>query len=426
MSETASGSAHLWLDPGFGASGDMMLGCLVGLGAPLAELVAGLRTLPIDSDWDMTHTTVTRNGLTADRVSVETSESHHHRTWSSIDSMLAAAGSSGNLPAWTVTAARRTFRRLGEVEAKMHDVSIDEVHFHEVGAVDAIIDITGVWLALDLLKRHHGELTIGSGPVGLGQGIVTAAHGLLPIPAPATAAILTGAPITSGGEGETVTPTGAALLTTMTNNWGPLPTGRLAAVSRGAGGRNPEGYPNVISAYLVAPEVNSWREPGTMPQSPAGLHGAPAISRVTTAVLQTNLDDVSGELVAHLISQCLEHGADDAWTYPILMKKGRPAHALEVMCSPAKADQLRDLIMAESGTLGVRRQLLIKDMAPRDTSVVTVDGQAIRVKAGPYRAKPEFDDLESASAVLGRPISDLSQQALRQFYDERTEPDQSD
>ncbi len=409
MSEPSSSGAQLWFDPGFGASGDMLLGCLVGLGAPLDELIAGLRSLPIGDGWSLTHSTVTRNGLSADRVAVETEESHHHRTWSSIDAMLAEAGEAGGLPTTVAASARRTFRRLGEVEAEMHSVSIDEVHFHEVGALDAIIDITGVWLAVDLLRGQNGELVIGSGPVGLGHGTVTAAHGLLPVPAPATAAILTGAPVTSAGKGETVTPTGAALLTTMADNWGPLPAGRLAAVSRGAGGRDPDGYPNVISAYLVRPDDSS-------------LNAAPqALIRTTTAILQTNLDDVSGEVVAHVIARCLEEGAEDAWAYPVVMKKGRPAHALEVMCAPDLADRLRDLIMTETGTLGIRRRLVTKEMAPRRSVTVTVDGQEIRVKAGPHRAKPEFDDLKSASSALGRSVHQLTDEALEQFRNTPTD-----
>ncbi len=404
MTEQALRSSHLWFDPTFGASGDMLLGCLVGLGVPVGDLVDGLRQLPIDNDaWQISHTTTTRNGLSADRVSVETEESHHHRTWSSIDRMLASVGVSGDLPKTVVDSARATFRRLGEIEAAMHDVSIDEVHFHEVGALDAIIDITGTWLAVELLKKAQGDITISCGPIGLGSGTVQAAHGALPIPAPATAAILTGAPVKSAGQGETVTPTGAALLWTMTDRWGPLPSGTLAAISRGAGGRDPDGYPNVISAYLIGSDDQL---------ADGGAEAAAPVTRTTTAVLSTNLDDVPGEVLAHVIARCLQSGADDAWAQPIVMKKGRPGYALNVMCPADSADRLRDLIMAETGTLGIRQQLVFKDMASRTSTTVTVHGQPIRIKVGPHRAKPEFDDLEAAARVLDLPIGDLSEMAL--------------
>lgn len=417
------GDSHLWLDPGFGASGDMLLGCLVGLGAPLPSIVSKLRTLDLDQDsWQLEQARVTRNSLSATRVSVQTTEGHHHRTWSSIDAMLAQAATSAALPEAVVTGARRTFRRLGQIEAEMHNVTIDEVHFHEVGALDAILDITGVWLALDELRRIHGDLAVTAGPVGLGHGTVSAAHGLLPIPAPATAALLTGVPIQSSGQSETVTPTGAALLTTMVDDWRPLPTGRLVAVSRGAGGRDPAGYPNVVTGYLVSGSLSdavSGSLSDSVPDSvmatqEPGLAGA-ELTATTTTLLATNLDDVTGEVLGHTIERCLQAGADDAWAQPIVMKKGRPGHALSVMCSPDLADQLRDLIMAETGTLGVRRQLVTKEALPRTTVSVTVEGQSIRIKVGPNHAKPEFDDLASAAEATGLTVKHLAQRALATF-----------
>ncbi|MEM7275034.1 MAG: nickel pincer cofactor biosynthesis protein LarC [Actinomycetota bacterium] len=386
-------SRILWLDPRFGASGDMVLGALVGLGAPLDEIVAGLDDLAVDG-WSVTAEEVRRCSLASTRVTVAAETLEHHRSWSSIDRLLAGA----DLPAHVVAGSRATFRRLGEVEAAIHRVTIEEVHFHEVGAVDAIIDIVGAWLALHRLEV--GEVVVG--PVGLGHGTVRAAHGELPIPAPATADLLTGADVVPVDvAAETVTPTGAALLTTMADRFGPLPAGRLVANARGAGGRDPDGYPNVLSGFLL-----DSADPG------AATTPAAAGTAVATATITTNLDDVTPEVVAHVIDRCLAAGADDAWATPIVMKKGRPAVALEVMCDPARTMALTELVMRETGTLGVRVGTTTKHVLPRLITTVTVRGHEVRIKVGPHGAKPEHDDLVTAGAALDLPIRDLAREAL--------------
>jgi len=389
---------HLWLDPTFGASGDMMLGALVGLGAPIDDITTGLKSLPVDG-WRMAASTVQRGSLSATRVLVDHQESHHHRTWTSIDNMLAAAP----LPDSVIAGARTTFRTLGEVEAEIHGVTIDEVHFHEVGAVDAILDIVGAWIARDLLDIE----TVGCGPIGIGHGTITAAHGLLPLPAPATAALLRGAKICSVDvSAETVTPTGAALLTTMATYYGELPTGTLEKTARGAGGRDPAQYPNVLSAYLI----------DTEPEVSAAV--APLIE-TQAVVLQTNLDDVTGETVAHTINRCLELGADDAWAHPIVMKKGRPGVELNVLTSRDLVDTIRRTVLAETASLGVRTAPTTKFAQPRDFQTVEVDGHLIQIKVGPHGAKPEYEDLATASRALGLPLTEVATRALQQYY--RTE-----
>jgi uncharacterized protein (TIGR00299 family) protein len=386
---------HLWLDPTFGASGDMMLGALVGLGAPIEDVATGLKSLPIDG-WRIEASTVQRGSLSATRVSVDHEESHHHRTWTSIDTMLSKAP----LPDSVIAGARTTFRTLGQVEADIHGVSIDEVHFHEVGAVDAIVDIVGAWLARDLLDIE----AVSCGPIGVGHGTITAAHGLLPLPAPATAALLQGAVIRSlDVPAETVTPTGAALLTTMATQSGAMPTGTLLTVARGAGGRDPEQYPNVLSVYLIETEPEVAAAEGPLIETQA-------------IVLQTNLDDVTGETVAHTIARCLELGADDAWAHPIVMKKGRPGVELNVLTSPDLVDVIRQTVLAETASLGVRTTPTTKHAQPRAFQTVDVDGHSIQIKVGPHGAKPEYDDLATASRALGRPLTELANRALQQYY----------
>lgn len=405
---TGAAPTTLWLDPGFGAAGDMILGALLGLGAELDEVRSALGRLAVDG-WSIERTEVRRSSLQATRAQVTHAEGHHHRTWSSIDGMLAAA----ELPERVRVGARATFRRLGEVEAAMHGVEIDEVHFHEVGAVDAIVDIVGCWLALDQLTERRGVDRVVSGPAGLGHGTIEAAHGTLPLPAPATARLLHGAPVVPLDlRAETVTPTGAALLTTMADRWGPIPAGVLVDTARGAGGRDPEGHPNVVTAHLVAdaPAVHaSPSDPSAAGSLPAG---DPEAQRVEAVVLETNLDDVTPELVGHLIGRCLDAGADDAWAQPIVMKKSRPGFVFRVLCRPESTAELQQIVFAETGSLGIRVAPVAKDVLDRRFETVEIRGCTVRIKIGPYGAKPEYDDLADASRRLGMSIKDLAREAL--------------
>lgn len=377
----------LWLDPSFGASGDMLLGALVGLGADVDAVRASLGSLPV-TGWTIGASATTRCGLSASRVTVTADEDHHHRGWSDIDAMLAGAA----LPERVRDGARRTFRRLGEIEAAAHDIPVDEVHFHEVGAVDAIVDIVGVWLAVDIL----GVDAVVAGPVGLGHGTVRGAHGVLPIPAPATAALLAGAPVRSlDVEMETCTPTGAALLSTL-GTWGPIPSGVLLAQARGAGGRDPSGHPNVVTAHLVD----------------TSAAGAPTDTVVGAVLLETNLDDVTPEVIGHTIDRLLAAGADDAWVVPIVMKKSRPAFELRVLCAPTCAPALRSVIGRETGTLGIRETVVAKHVQPRHVVEVDLDGMTVRVKIGPDGAKPEHDDVVAVAVATGRSLRSVAARAL--------------
>ena len=397
----------LWLDPGFGASGDMLLGVLVGLGAPVDDLRADLDQLDV-AGWSLEVSTVQRAGIGATRVEVQLADSapgsDHargsgpaagHRSWSSIDSLLAASA----LPPEVVDGARRTFRLLGEVEAAIHGVALDEVHFHEVGAVDAIVDIVATWAALARL----GVTAVHAGPVGLGSGgTVSTAHGELPVPAPATLDLLEGVPVAGlPTPTESVTPTGAALLRTIVTSWGPIPAGTLRVAARGAGGRDPSTHPNVITGVLLDTDPTSYT--------------GGAEHTVTATVLATNLDDATGETLGHALERLLEAGADDAWLVPIGMKKSRPGHELRVLCRPDLVDELRELIFAMTGTLGIRTEAVTKHVLPRRFETVEVHGHRIRIKIGPYSAKPEHDDLVAASRATGLPVRQLraaAQQAM--------------
>lgn len=369
----------------------MLLGALVGLHGS-AEPLADLRRLPI-SGFDIGEDTVLRASLTCTRVRVEAEPTNTSRHWSEIDSMLAGS----ELPAFAVEGARRTFRRLGEVEAAQHGVPLDEVHFHEVGAVDAIVDIVGVWLLVGAI----GPSATTVGPVGLGRGRVEAAHGTLPLPAPATLALLEGCPVQGlDVVAETCTPTGAALLVTLADHWGPVPDGTLVGSARGAGGRDPTGYPNAVTVVAIDPSTE----------------GDSAIGRATAAVLlEANVDDATPEVLGFTIERLLASGAADAWVVPIVMKKGRPAHEVRVLCSPEQAIELRAVLLAETGSLGCRTMLCTKYPLDRSFETVEVRGQQVTIKVGPHGAKPEYEDLASLARASGVPIRQLAAETHMAF-----------
>lgn len=390
--------ATLWIDPSFGASGDMLLGAIGAHLSGAERDLSALDTLDIGT-YSVTWTSAIRNGLSSERAIVETATHESHKSWSSIDRQLASA----ELPDPVKAGARATFRRLGEIEAAQHGVDLDDVHFHEVGAADAIVDIVGVWLLVDRLAPDR----IIVGPVGLGHGTVVAAHGTLPLPAPATAALLVGSPVTSlDVAAETCTPTGAALLVTLADEWGALPSGVLGQTHRGAGGRNPETHPNVVTTTLV--EVNTSKI-DTSKIDASSIDGGTGVDAV---VIEANLDDVTGEVLGHTIEVLLAAGADDAWVQPITMKKGRPGHLLGTLCRPELVDELRHVISAETGSLGTRVRQVVKHPLPRSFGVVEIRGHEIAIKAGPHRAKPEHDDLVAVSAATGVPIRVLAEEAL--------------
>ena len=382
---------QLWFDPRFGASGNMVLGCFISLGVEPAVIVAGLRTLGLE-ELDISAEPVLRGALSSTHVVVDAADHSQHRSWSEIDSRIANA----DLPVTVRDGARGTFRRLAEVEAGIHQVSVDQVQFHEVGALDAIADIVGSWISWHQL----GEPVVTVGPFGLGHGTVGAAHGTLPLPAPAVLQLLVGVSVHPVDVAmETVTPTGAAILTSMASGFSPgPPAGTITAAGRGAGGRDPAGHPNVLTVIRMAAE-----------------HNEDSAALTTLMELTTNLDDVTAEIMAHTVARCLQYGAADAWITPIVMKKGRPAHLLSVLCQPNEAKAFRELVMAETGTLGVRQRRVERFASLRSFETVDVEGHQIRIKVGPFGAKPEFEDLVAAAEALDSTPRSIGQQALLRF-----------
>jgi uncharacterized protein (TIGR00299 family) protein len=367
-----------WLDGQAGASGDMLLGALVDGGVPLAVLQQAVDRL--DLGITLVARDVTRAGLGALKVDVLAPEDDTTRTWTDIQELLAPG------PALDV------FARLAEAEAQVHRVAVDEVHFHELGALDALADVVGVTAGF----AHLGLTELHCSPLALGSGTTRGEHGPLPVPAPAVLALLKGKPVAAGPSAhESTTPTGAALLATLVTSWGALPPMTVSAVGMGAGGRDPEEAANVLRLVV----------------------GEPAEQAVEDLLLETNVDDLDPRLWPEVLAQLMSAGASDAWLTPILMKKGRPAHTLSVLCTSAVASAVRDVVFRETTTIGLREQAVRKHALERTESMVDVDGQRIRVKTAwlagrVVNAMPEWDDVIAAAHALGRPAKQVLAQAI--------------
>ena len=401
-----------WVDASSGASGDMLLGALVGAGVPLdvfQEAVAAVAPERVR----LSTSTVTRNGFAATRVEVDVADSTTHRTWRDIREALRVA----ELADGVRTRATATFRRLAEAEAAVHGSSPDDVHFHEVGALDAIADVVGVCAGLERLGLE--ELVVS--PVAVGSGRVRSAHGDLPVPPPAVVELLRGVPSHAGPGrglelGELCTPTGAALLTSSATSYGPQPGMGVEAVGVGAGGRDTDTHANVLR-LLVGRRVAST---GSTTRGPI--------------VLEANVDDLDPRLWPNVIASLMTAGASDAWLTPIMMKKGRPAHTLSALVRPDRADAVRLEIFRQTSTIGLRETTVGKTALERRTRTVRVEGHEIRVKLALHEgrvvnAQPEYDDVAGVAAGTGRPVKDVLADAVaatRRLLADETSDQRSD
>ena len=377
-----------WLDAQAGASGDMLLGALVDAGVPLGVMQEAVDQLGLDIS--LAATATSRAGLGATKVDVHAPDDGTSRTWSDVQLLLAAARSSAEEPA--ASPAHEVFRRLAEAEAAVHRVPVEEVHFHEVGALDALADIVGTVAGF----AHLGLSALHCSTVALGSGSTRGAHGPLPVPAPAVLSLLAGKPVQAGSSPhESTTPTGAALLATLVTEWGAMPPMSVTRTGMGAGTRDPEEVANVVRLVL----------------------GEPLQEGGTALLLETNVDDLDPRLWPQVLAQLLDAGASDAWLTPILMKKGRPAHTLSVLCDAALAPALRAVVFRETSTLGLRESTVGKHALARTESTVEVGGQTIRVKTASLdgtvvNCNPEWEDVLAAATALGRPAKDVLAEAV--------------
>jgi uncharacterized protein (TIGR00299 family) protein len=371
----------------------MILGALVDLGLSLETLREALGTLPLGG-YRLEARSVVRSGLRATQVAVLVEDPHpRHRGLADILGLL----EKGSLGPAVEERCARVFRRLAEAEGAVHGQSPESVHFHEVGAVDSIVDIAGGVLGLLLLGAERFVST----PLNLGGGTVTMSHGVFPVPAPATALLVKGVPVYGSGDSELLTPTGALLLTEFVTDYGPLPPLRVEAVGHGAGARDTPGRPNVLRM--------------TVGEAWGGGEGDSVL------VLEAQVDDSTGQLLGALVDRLLEGGAVDAFLTPILMKKGRPGTLITVLCPPSARERLEELIFSETTTLGVRRQEWARSVLDRTTVPVATPFGEIRVKVGSkagkvYGAQPEFEDCRKAASSAGRSTKEVWAAAVAAYW----------
>jgi uncharacterized protein (TIGR00299 family) protein len=383
-----------WFHCFAGIAGDMALGSLIDAGADTEELRNMLGRLPVDG-WRLDLETVMRGGLSATRALVSVEETGISRTYLHIVKIIEEA----KLPERVRERALGAFRALAEVEGRIHARPATQVHFHELGGHDTIIDIVGTAAALELLDVD----VVRASPVATGRGMVRSQHGLIPNPAPAVIALLEGAPIYGRDiDVELTTPTGAAILATMGSGFGPIPAMTVEACGYGAGGRDIDGLPNCTQVVIGSPRRSS-------------IEGVP--TGQPQMLLEANLDDITGEQVADVLAALFEAGAADAWITPVLMKKGRPGQIVSALCDVALSDQLRLVLLSEGGSLGVRATVVDRFASTRTLESVEVDGQLVRVKVSPGRAKIEHDDAARAAKLLGLPVREVTSKAEAAWRD---------
>ena len=376
------GGTVAWFHCFSGIAGDMALGALVDAGADLDEVRTLLARLPVGG-WTVEAEAVLRGGIAGTKVHVRAEPGQPTRSAAEVAAIIAAA----ELPERVQRRALATVRALSEAEGRLHRLPASSVYLHEVGAVDAIVDVVGTCAALEVL----GVDQVTSSPVADGTGSVRAAHGQLPVPVPAVVALLEGAPTYGLDVGrELTTPTGAALLAANVVAWGPMPPMVVEATGYGAGTAELAERPNLTRVVV-----------GRRTDGDATVPGCPVV------LLEANVDDVTGETLAHALEELLAAGAHDAWLTPIVMKKGRPAHTVHVLAEPEAVSDLRSVLVRETGTMGVRASTLERWPQARTVDEVRVDGHPVRIKATATRAKVEHDDAARAARALGLPLRDV-------------------
>lgn len=383
----------LYFDCFSGAAGDMILGALVAAGADRNVVRSRLSDLAVDG-FEVHFEDVRKQGFAAIKVSVAWQNDQSHRHLHHIRKIIDASSLAENIKRRSID----VFTRLAEAEARVHGTTIEKVHFHEVGAIDAIVDIVGSMIALDLLGAEH----VVCSPVPVGNGTVKCDHGVMPVPAPATAELLTGVPIAECDEvGELLTPTGAAILTTIAHSFGPVPAMEISAIGYGAGTREGKSRPNVLRVLL------------------GDARKAVRFEKDEIVVLETNIDDSTGEEVGRAVQRLLEVGALDAFCQPIVMKKSRPGVMLTAITSLENEAACIQTMLRETSTFGVRRRLSERATLDRRVETIETAFGPVRVKLGleddrVIRVAPEYDDCDRAARQHGvslREVMDAARNA---------------
>ncbi len=379
-----------YIDAFSGLAGDMLLGALADAGANTRVISNALDSFGLGAtiSWDR----VQRRGISATKFRVGVNQPSKHRHLSGILKLIHAA----DLPDSAKAKAERVFRVLGEAEAAVHAMDIEKVHFHEVGAVDSICDIVGICLAFDLL----GIEFIHCSPINVGSGTVKTEHGILPVPAPATAKLLQGKPIYSRGPAlELTTPTGAAVVAALATTFGAMPPMRVQAIGYGAGDYDFTEHANVVRVMLGETST--------------------AVEATTVTVIEANIDDASPQIIAYAMELLLEAGALDALIIPVQMKKGRPGVLLQVIADNDKREELAAILFRETTTLGVRFHTAERRVQSREWVHVQTPHGNVRVKAGDYGFAPEYEDVRRIASAEGIPMKQILAEAVHGYLKQK-------
>lgn len=379
----------LYFDCFAGASGDMILGTMVGAGVDPNFLREQLSLLPV-TGFSLDFETVNRSGLSATYARVETAHEHKHRHLSDIKQIIEGSGLSEAVKQRAV----QIFTRLAEAEARVHNEPVDHVHFHEVGALDAIVDVVGAAICFDALQIERFVCS----PLHVGSGIVKMAHGQFPIPPPAVTELLKGVPFYATDiKGELLTPTGAAIITTVCTEYGPIPQMKSDATGYGAGTREYPDFPNVLRVLLGETE-------------------GPTTIDERLWMLETNLDDVSPQIIGHCMDRVLELGALDCFFTPVQMKKNRPGVLLSVLCGPNEKEAVMKLLFTETTTLGVRsyevaRRALERTVVRVETQYGPIDVKVAHLDGRVVNEMPEFEQCRQAATKANVPLKIIEEAA---------------
>jgi pyridinium-3,5-bisthiocarboxylic acid mononucleotide nickel chelatase len=378
-----------------GISGDMTLGALVDAGCDVAHLRSELGRLQVPG-WELSAEKVWKNGMAATHVKVKTEDQTKHRSLGDILEILR----NSQLAPEVFERAAAIFTKLGEAEARVHDVALEKIHFHEVGAVDAIVDIVGACVGFHALRIEK----FACSALNVGGGTAKMAHGILPVPAPATANLLQGRPTYSNGvQKELVTPTGAAIVATLCDSFGPQPAMTVSAIGYGAGTADLEGQPNVLR-MLVGEAAE---------KTVAGFDEE-------ISVIEANLDDMNPQIYGYFLEKALAAGALDVYTTPVQMKKNRPGTLLTVLCKPQDTNALMSLIFAETTTFGARTYRAQRRTLPREFVNVSTEFGDVRIKISRVNGRilhvaPEYEDCRKLAVEKNVPLQRVISEALRRY-----------
>ena len=394
----------LYFDCFAGASGNMILGALVALGVDENDLIEQIKLLGA-ADFEIEFKTIDKSGIAAVHAEVKVPHEHAHRHLHHIEKIIGDS----RLPETVKQRAIKIFTLLAEAEAKVHGVEIEKIHFHEVGAMDAIVDVVGACIGFELLEIER----FACSKIHVGSGFVKMAHGKYPVPPPAVAELLKGAPIYSTEiEGELITPTGAAIIAAVCESYGQIPEMKIEQTAYGAGTRDYENFPNVLRLMLGTSE-NCERRAESLD---AMNDGQTATDNL--CLIETNIDDLSPQILGYVMERAFETGALDCWFTPIQMKKNRPATMISILCPKANKQALTELLYTETSTLGVRLSEIERECLPREiveveTEFGKVDVKIARFKNKIVNAKPEYEQIREIALQSKKSLRAIEREVLK-------------